>query len=251
MHDEERLRARQGAVRIRAGVPYSNPDTTLSLLPGAAVGQWLASQRHHVTGRLLDSGCGNQPFAAWYRPLVTAAVCLDAAPLPGVDVIGFADRLPFADASFDTVLATEVLEHVEDAERAVADIARVLVPGGCALITVPYLYPTHEAPYDFRRFTHYGLASVLRRHGLEVVSLDAKGGPVLLVFHYLVLALVGGLDAVGARLGGRGLTAVPAVRRLLAGPQEAFIRRGAIRLAVRGTTTRASLGYMAVARRPS
>lgn len=250
MDDEERLRPRQGRAQVRGGVPYSNPDTTLSLLPGAAVGEWLARQRRHVSGRLLDAGCGNQPFADWYAPLVREVVCLDALPLPGVHVVGFADRLPFADRSFDTVLATEVLEHVEDAERAVADICRVLVPGGHAVITVPYLYPTHEAPYDFRRFTHYGLESLLRRHGLEVVTLDAKGGPMLLGFHFVVLALVAGLNSAWDRVRGRRLTDARPVRAALVAPQEAFIRRGRVRTQVRGTATRVSLGYMAVARRP-
>ena len=250
--DDERLRHRQGPVRMHDGIPYSNSATTLSLLPGAAMGRWMAAQRQHVRGRLLDSGCGNQPFRDWYAPLVDEVICLDAAPLPGVDVIGFADRLPFADASFDTLLVTEVLEHVGDAELAVAEICRVLRPGGHALITVPYLYPTHEAPYDFRRFTHFGLGGILERHGLEVVTLDAKGGGVLLVAHLFILALVAALDAVGSKLGRRRrLTDNPFLRRLLAGPQEIAGRRLTPGSGVRGSATKASLGYMAVARRPA
>ena len=249
--DDERLRHRQGPVRMRDGIPYSNSATTLSLLPGAAMGRWIAGQSQHVRGRLLDSGCGNQPFRDWYSPLVDEVICLDAAPLPGVDVIGFADRLPFADQSFDTLLVTEVLEHVGDAEVAVAEIHRVLRPGGCALITVPYLYPTHEAPYDFRRFTHFGLGGILERHGLEVVTLDAKGGGVLLVAHLFVLALVAALDAVGSRLGKKRLSDNPVLRRVLAGPQEAAGRRLAAPDGVRGSAGKASLGYMAVARRPA
>jgi len=249
--DEERLRHRQGPVRMRDGIPYSNSATTLSLLPGAAMGRWMAAQQHHVRGRLLDAGCGNQPFRDWYAPLAEEVICLDAAPLPGVDVVGLADRLPFADASFDTLLVTEVLEHVGDAEVAVAEIHRVLRPGGHALITVPYLYPTHEAPYDFRRFTHFGLSAILKRHGLEVVTLDAKGGGVLLLAHLFVLALVAGLDAVSSKLDSPNLlTDNRALRRLLATPQESAGRRLRAASGVRGSATRASLGYMAVARRP-
>lgn len=249
--DDARLRHRQGEVRLRDGIPYSNSSTTLSLLPGAVMARWLAAQKHLVHGRLLDSGCGNQPFRAWYAPLVDDVVCLDAAPLAGVDVIGFADRLPFVDASFDTLLVTEVLEHVEDAERAVQEIHRVLRPGGHALITVPYLYPTHEAPYDFRRFTHFGLRGVLERHGLEVVRIDAKGGGVLLLAHFLVLSLVAGLDALGSRLDRRGrLTDSPLLRPLLARPRELAYPRLSPGDGVRGSATRASLGYVAVARRP-
>lgn len=252
--DRERVRHRQGKVRVRGGVPYSDRDTTLSLLPGAAMGEWLARHRDVLGGDLLDAGCGNQPFAVWYGGLVRRTVALDAAPLEGVSVVGYADQLPFRPASFDSVLCTEVLEHVTDAERACREMFRVLRPGGHVIVTVPYLYPTHEASYDFRRFTHYGLRSLLERHGFEVVDLDAKGGPGPLVAHLAVLTLQAGLDAIGAALGLRRRTAtqLPVVRRALSAPLEAAIalRRGRTRSGVTGGAERASLGYMAVARRP-
>jgi len=252
MSDQERIRHRQGKVRIRHGVPYSDRDTTLSLLPGAAMGEWLHRNSHVVVGALLDAGSGNQPFADWYDAQVERVVALDAAPLEGVSVLGFADQLPFRAGSFDTVLCTEVLEHVTNAERACAELFRVLRPGGHLLVTVPYLYPTHEAPYDFRRFTHYGLRSLLERHGLEVVSLDAKGGPALLLAHYVVLAVQAGLEALGSVLG-RPITRMRAIRWLLAAPLEMAIalrRRRSRPPGVRGPATRVSLGYMAVARKP-
>jgi SAM-dependent methyltransferase len=247
----ERLRRRQGDVRIRKGVPFSNRDTTLSLLPGAVVGRFLARNRDCFSGDLLDNGCGNAPFAAWYRPLVDRVVTLDAAPLPTVDVVAFADELPFADGSFDTILATEVLEHVTDAERAVADAYRVLRPGGHLIVTVPYLYPTHEAPYDFRRFTHFGLRSILERHGFEVVGVDAKGGPLLLLAHFAVLAVGQLLDLLGkVPLRGRHATDLEAVRVPLWAPQEVLATTIGRRPGVSRLAGRLSLGYMAVARRP-
>jgi SAM-dependent methyltransferase len=235
------MRRRQGQARISGGIPYADPSSTLSLLPGAAVGQWLATQSPLLRGRLLDSGCGNQPYRCWYQPHVDAVVTLDAAAAPGVDVIGFADRLPFASESFDTVLATEVLEHVENAERAAAELFRVLRPGGHALISVPYLYPTHEAPYDFRRFTHFGLADLLRRHHFDVLSLSAKGGPGVMLAHYAVLAAT---QALGEH------TTKPWVRRLLAGPQQAFTARRTVAREATGRSAIISLGYLAAARRP-
>lgn len=236
---------------MRRGIPYSNAATTLSLLPGAVMGHWLAAQTGVIRGRLLDSGCGNQPYRDWYGPLVDQVYCLDAAPIEGVNVLGFADRLPFAEASFDTVLVTEVLEHVGDAELAAHEICRVLRPGGHAIITVPFFYPTHEAPYDFRRFTHFGLRSLLERHGLEVVTLEAKGGGLVMFAHLFVMSVVAALDGIGYTLGrSRALTLNPILRRLLATPQQAAGRWLAPRKGVRGSANRTSLGYMAVARRP-
>jgi SAM-dependent methyltransferase len=237
----DRVRHRQGAARVVRGVPYSDRDSTLSLLPGAAVGRWLAARADLVHGRLLDLGCGNQPFAGWYGPLADEVVPVDAAPIPGVRQVDLGARLPFADASFDTVLCTQVLEHVDGIEVAAAEIARVLRPGGHALVTVPFLYPTHEAPYDFQRLTHLGLASLARRHGLEVLDVEAQGGPGMLVAHHAVLALTGVLRATR-------LERVRAVRALVAAPQEALRSRVSTRLS--GPAKVASLGYLLTARKP-
>lgn len=246
-----RERHRRGPVKLVGGVPYSNSASTLSLLPGAPIGEWLHDNRHLVGGRLLDAGCGNRPYAIWYEPLVDEAVSLDAAVGDGVSVVGFADHLPFKDGSFDTVLCTEVLEHVTDAERAAAEMRRVLRPGGHALVTVPFLYPVHEAPYDFRRLTHFGLRSLFERHGFEVVGLEARGGPLLLLLHSAVMALCMVLDALGNRTVRRPLTDLPPVRSAIAAPQEALIRAHRTNRAVRHGAFRASLGYMVVVRRPT
>lgn len=251
----DRRRARQGAAVVVDGVPYGDAASTLSLLPGAAVGEWLAANRAAVRGRLLDAGCGNQPFRSWYATLADRVVTLDAAPLAGIDVLGFADRLPFADGSFDTVLMTEVLEHVTDAEQAVADAYRVLSPGGSLLVTVPFIYPVHEAPYDFRRLTHLGLRSLLERHGFEVRSLAAKGGLARLAAHVAFLGAAQLLDGLGRRAGRHRLpTEVAPVRRIFAAPQQWIISRGRRRRVVgepTGTAALVSLGYMAVGRRPT
>jgi len=246
---EDRTRERQGPVRLVDGVPYPDPNTTLSLLPDAAAGQWLADNTKFVCGRLLDAGCGNKPYEPWYGPLVSRSVGIDATG-ERADAIGLLDALPFDDMTFDTVLCTEVLEHVRDIERAVQEIRRVLVPGGHALVTVPFLYPVHEAPYDYTRFTHYGLRNLLERHGLEVLSVEAKGGAGIFVAHSFVLALLLAFDRVETLLHlRRPLAARKPIRALLSSPQTARIRRKRIRRDLRGSASRVSLGYMAVARR--
>lgn len=252
-----RLRRRQGEARIRGGVPYADRETTLSLLPLAAIGEWLADRSSYFGGRLLDVGCGNQPYAAWHRPLVDTVVAADVAPVASLDAVAAAGRLPFRSGCFDTVLSTQVLEHVEDPQRAVAEAHRVLRPHGHLIVTVPFLYPVHEEPYDFQRFTHYGLRSMLEDAGFEVVHLDAEGGPALLFAHLAVLATVQAIDGIGRTLGlKRRLTERRLVRAALWVPQELGIsarrrlRRGSSpRRGVRRLATRMSLGYFAVARR--
>jgi SAM-dependent methyltransferase len=247
--DAQRWRERQGAFVVHDGTPEPDPETTLAIIAGAIAGRWLARHSDRVRGQLLDLGCGNQPYGPWYRPLVGSFVTLDAVPLPGVDVVAMADQLPFDSGTFDTVLATEVLEHVTDAERAAAEIARVLRVDGHALVTVPYLYPTHEEPYDFRRFTHYGLARLLERHGLDVLSLDAKGGPGTLLLHYMTLAARQGVSALGGRLGKPDALRRPTLRAAITRPQQLLARRLHTEAGVSGLAARMSLGYMAVARK--
>jgi len=88
----------------------------------------------------------------------------------------FADgaALPFADASFDTVLLLEVLEHVADARAVLAEIARVLKTGGVLLLSVPFLYPLHDAPHDYRRFTAPGLEAATREAGLAPAPVQPR-----------------------------------------------------------------------------
>jgi SAM-dependent methyltransferase len=249
MTESLRLRHRQGAARVVDGVPYSDRESTSSLLPGATVGRWLATQAPRVRGRLMDLGCGNQPFKVWYGPLVEEIVPVDAAPIPGVIVVDLSEPLPFEDDSFDTVLCTQVLEHVGNAELAMGEIARVLKPGGHALITVPFLYPTHEAPYDYQRFTHYGISGLAKRHGLEVLDLGAQGGPVLMVAHYAVLAVSQALRAAAKLLGPLGfLLDNKLVRLALTAPQELLRTKVSTRLS--GPAKIASLGYLISVRKP-
>jgi SAM-dependent methyltransferase len=243
---EDRVRERQGPVRIVRGVPYANRETTLSLLPGAAIGRWLSKRSDDVRGVLLDLGAGNQPFRPWYESLADRVVAIDVAPVDGLSVLGMAPALPFRDGSFDTVLCTSVLEHVENAEAGVSELVRVLRPGGRLLITVPFLYPTHEAPYDYWRTTHYGLTSVLERHGFIIDDLSAQGGPFLLLIHFVVLVLVQLRKAARTRLGWMGrLIDNGATNALLAAPQE--LVRSSVRCRLSPLSRAASMGYMAAA----
>jgi len=128
---------------------------------------------HASSLRTLDIGAQNGPYAAHFP----RRVALDIQRGAGVQIIGDVQALGIRDASVDVVLCTEVLEHVPDPQRAIDEMYRVLVPGGQLLLTTRFLFPIHDAPHDYFRFTKYGLRHLLRRFEITEVQeeTDAVG----------------------------------------------------------------------------
>jgi SAM-dependent methyltransferase len=133
-----------------------------------------------LTGeRVIDVGCGVQPYRAalgGFRHYVGFDSPLRPDSAASADAFGDAVALPFADACADAVLCTEVMEHVSEPATMLAEIHRVLRPGGHLIVTVPFTWHIHDEPHDFWRFTEFGLRRVLERAGFEVDSLCAVNG---------------------------------------------------------------------------
>lgn len=143
--------------------------------------------RAHAVGRLLDCGCGDVPYYALYRDACDAVTCIDwEASSHGArhvdQAVDLNAGLPFADASFDTVLLADVLEHIVRPWQLLAEIGRVLAPGGRLIGSVPFLYWVHEAPHDHHRYTRFALDHHLRAAGLIPETIQPYGGyPDLLI----------------------------------------------------------------------
>lgn len=143
----------------------------------------LARELHALArGLVIDIGCADGsrrrflPAGCRYYGLdypMTAANWYGTTP----DIYGDAQRLPLRDASADTVLLLDVMEHLPNPDRALAEITRVLAADGRFLLQVPFLYPVHDAPLDFARWTEHGLSRAVQEHGLQIVSLQPLGQP--------------------------------------------------------------------------
>lgn len=137
---------------------------------------------------LYDVGCGEKPFAAFLKGKVAKHVGVDVSygfyATDDIDLVGSADELPIEDGSADAILSSQVIEHLPDPEKSIAEAARVLKPGGLLFLSYPYLYPIHAPPYDFVRLSQYALDAMLDRHGLELLERRALAG-----FWYMVGAL--------------------------------------------------------------
>lgn len=223
--------------RLRAGT--TGPASGLM---AEIVAEWYdGALARHARGDLLDLGCGQAPLYAGYRTRATSVTTSDWKPAPVVDVVAdlTAVPLPFGDAAFDTVVLSDVLEHIPTPGALLADVARVLRPGGTLLLNVPFLYGVHEAPYDFHRYTEFALRRMAQEAGLEVVELSPLGG---------LLEVLG--DFVG-----KALTVVPVLGpRLATGLQRlvwAVHASPAGRAAGRRTGPLTPSGYAMAVRRPA
>ena len=142
--------------------------------------QAIASQAYRARGFLLDVGCGRKPYERLFENRVQRYVGIEYSPTSGyrgntADICGDVSAIPLTCCSVDTVLCTEVLEHVPDPDAVVREIARVLKPGGVVLCTAPFVYPVHDT-FDFFRYSSAGMETLMTRHGLEVQEILPLSG---------------------------------------------------------------------------
>lgn len=144
--------------------------------------QFRKTIRSTSKGLVLDIGCADKklkhfiPDNCQYFGLdyyKTAVKLYDSKP----EVYGNAQHLPFAEGCAETVALLEVLEHLPNPNAAIAEAYRVLKNGGALIVTVPFLYPIHDAPFDFHRWTKYGLHELFSRHGFSLIQDGYRGKP--------------------------------------------------------------------------
>ena len=129
--------------------------------------------------RVLDAGAGDAPYRELFAHTDYKTTDWTESPHPGArsaDIIASLDALPVEDASFDVVLCTQVLEHVAEPARVLAELRRVLRDGGELWLTVPFVGELHEEPHDHYRYTSYGLQGLCERAGFGEVRTWPLGG---------------------------------------------------------------------------
>ena len=166
---------------------------SFALLAGTPVHpQWLIKRSDYYRfveaaeacrGSVLDIGCSDQQLKRHLPPNTeyigldywdTAIYRYKTRP----SVFGDAQHLPFRNKSIDTVVMLEVLEHIPDPEKVFKEIGRVLKPKGRLIMSMPFLYPLHDSPFDFQRFTHHGLENIAKRHNFHTIKRSAIGTPL-------------------------------------------------------------------------
>ncbi len=132
----------------------------------------------YAHGDVLDVGCGNKPYESLFSATTSSYIGCDVIQSneQKVDVICEATNIQFESESFDTVFSSQVLEHVGDTNTMMQECNRVLKKDGILIFSVPFCWELHEEPYDFFRFTKYGLQELCDRHGFETIVIKPNGG---------------------------------------------------------------------------
>ncbi len=129
---------------------------------------------------LYDVGCGAKPFAAMLKGKVKSHIGVDIADgfydPSTIDLVGSAYSIPVEDGTADAVVLSEVLEHLERPRDAIKDAARALREDGLLFLSFPFFYPVHAEPYDFFRYTEYGIKGMLAERNFEILELGRIGG---------------------------------------------------------------------------
>jgi len=144
-----------------------------------------------LDGDILDFGCGSKPYESLF-PHVRSYIGVDLA-ITGhkhddskIDFFYDGHKLPFNDNSFDAVVCFEVFEHVFNLNEILLEIHRVLKPNGKLLITIPFAWDEHEVPFDFARYTSFGIKDILCKSNFNILEHHKTTTYVLAIFQLII-----------------------------------------------------------------
>ncbi len=151
----------------------------------------ILKHKQALEGDLLDFGCGTKPYQHFFSN-VKNYIGVDYK-IEGreerqkvVDVFYDGKNIPFEDQKFDSILCTEVLEHVFNIDDLLIEFNRVLKTNGKALITTPFMWEEHEVPYDFARYTTPALISLYEKYGFEIKEREITGDYIKIIFQFQI-----------------------------------------------------------------
>jgi SAM-dependent methyltransferase len=150
----------------RRDPPQSSPTWVVR----HALATWLRAQATDLERRdgvrVLDVGCGVKPYFPFFAATASDYIGVDVVENPAAELLGPVEALPVADASFDVVLCTQVLEHCDDPAQAVRELRRVTAPGGRVLASTHGVQVYHPSPVDYWRWTHEGLRRLFEQNAV-------------------------------------------------------------------------------------
>lgn len=141
-----------------------------------------------ISGNVLDVGCGNKPYEGLFKCNRYVGLEYDNEAnreSKKADFFYDGKTFPFADAEFDSIICNEVLEHIFNPNEFLSEINRVMKKGGYGIFTVPFVWDEHEQPYDYARYSSFGLKHLLELSGFEVVELRKSTNDITVIFQLI------------------------------------------------------------------
>jgi SAM-dependent methyltransferase len=156
----------------------------------ARLGLAKAIRRHAsmLSGKLLDIGCGSKPYKNLFYVNQYLGLDIDSKNTRN---LGFADyfydgkTFPVESESFDSALCNQVLEHVFNPNAFLSEIHRVLKRDGKLLLTVPFVWDEHEQPFDYARYSSFGLKALLEENGFRIIQHEKIGADASTLFQLI------------------------------------------------------------------
>ncbi len=136
----------------------------------------IKSNTKYMNGTMLDFGCGSKPYKNLFK--VKEYVGLDTEESghnhrnEEIDVLYNGKQIPFVDNCFDSLFSSQVFEHVSCLSETLDEIHRVMKPGANLLITLPFVWDEHEIPYDYIRYTSFGVRHLLEAKGFSIICTE-------------------------------------------------------------------------------
>lgn len=137
--------------------------------------------REYAYGILLDLGCGKVPLYEVYKNLISDSICIDWTPTKHQNV--FLDfecdlnlGIPLPNESVDTILITDVVEHISNPDLLWMEMVRVLKQSGRIIMGTPFLHNLHDEPYDYFRYTEFAIKYFCEKNNLSILILEPYGG---------------------------------------------------------------------------
>ena len=224
-----------------------NRDTTYlyvasRLVTDLAVQYYYSTIKNYAFGDLADIGCGYVPMYEIYKEQTKTQTCIDwANTLHKNEYLDMEcdlnQPLDIENDKFDTIILSDVLEHIRKPELLLQELYRITRPNGVLILGVPFYYWLHEVPFDYFRYTKYALKSILEDAGYSLVEINTTGG---------VLDVWGDLTAkIFARIPFIGKSCAIAVQYLI----YMFGKTGLGRRVRKGTSESSPLSYVIVAKK--
>jgi SAM-dependent methyltransferase len=139
-----------------------------------AIRNFVVANEKYIYGKVLDIGCGEKPYQNLFKTSQYIGIDIEQSghnhEKSKIDQFYDGIHIPFENESFDNIVCFEVLEHVFEPDTIVREMQRILKPNGHILLTTPFIWNEHEIPYDYGRYTFYGLKHLFEKNGFVVME---------------------------------------------------------------------------------